>query len=475
MLLRQIVDPHLAQNAYLIGCQRSGEAIVIDPQRDIATYRALAQEEGLRLTAVAETHIHADFVSGAAELAADPAVSVYVSAEGGADWQSEWAAGKSNLHPLHDGDRFTIGQIEFETLHTPGHTPEHICFLVTDRGGGASEPMALVSGDFLFVGDVGRPDLLEQAVGQSGTQEAGARHLFASLQKVTALADYVQVLPGHGAGSACGKALGAIPSSTIGYEKRYNRALGLALGGKERAFVDYILEGQPEPPLYFANMKVLNRGGAPLLGGSDRLPPELNLSEVIAHLDEPDYVPLDTRSDRPAFAKAHLRGSLFAPELGDFTGFAGSFLRPQDRVLLVVETPAEVLRLSGLLARIGFDGVVGWLPSAALAGAREPQVQSVPLVSFGDLERLLDAIPEAIVLDVRRAGEYARRHVRGARNIAHTRLSARAGELAGDGPIVVHCQTGKRAGAASAYLQRAGRSVFWVDDDFENAPPALLT
>jgi hydroxyacylglutathione hydrolase len=199
MFLRQIFDPHLSQYAYLIGCQKTGEAIVIDPERDIDRYRAAAAEEGLRLTAVAETHIHADFVSGARELATDPAMHVYVSAEGGSDWQSEWARGHANVTLLHDGDIFKIGNIQFQTLHTPGHTPEHLAYLVTDIGGGADEPVALLTGDFIFVGDVGRPDFLEQAAGLMGTQEAGARQLYASLRRVANLPCHLQVLPAHGA------------------------------------------------------------------------------------------------------------------------------------------------------------------------------------------------------------------------------------------------------------------------------------
>src|SRR5690349_7083960 len=178
MLLRLLYDDALAQAAYLIGCQATGEAIVIDPERDVDRYFDAAKKEGLNLVAAAETHIHADFLSGSRELA-EKGVRVYLSAEGGPDWQYRWAASyKHRL--LHDNDTFTIGNISFRVIHTPGHTPEHICFEVTDQGGGAAEPMGVITGDFVFVGDLGRPDLLETAAGQSGTKGAGAHQLFNS-------------------------------------------------------------------------------------------------------------------------------------------------------------------------------------------------------------------------------------------------------------------------------------------------------
>jgi hydroxyacylglutathione hydrolase len=267
MLLRQIFDPYLAQYAYLVGCQRTGVALLIDPLRDIAPYQALAKENGLRITAVAETHIHADFVSGGAEFAADPEVWLHVSAEGGPDWSYAWPGSRPNTHWLKDGDVFEVGKIRVRALHTPGHTPEHLSFLITDVGGGADEPLALCTGDFVFVGDVGRPDLLESAAGESGAMEPAARALRKSLvQTLPPLPDFLQILPGHGAGSSCGKSLGAVPTTTLGYERRFNAPLKLALED-EGDFVRQILSGQPEPPLYFATMKRVNRDGVRVTGG----------------------------------------------------------------------------------------------------------------------------------------------------------------------------------------------------------------
>ena len=229
MFFRQVFDDTLAQYAYLIGCQRTGDAIVFDPQRDIDRYLDLAASEELRIVAVAETHIHADFLSGTREFAECFGTRLYLSDEGGPDWRYEWAHGGSYDHvPLRDGARFAIGEIEFQALHTPGHTPEHMSFLVTDRGAGADEPMGLLSGDFVFVGDLGRPDLLETAARVSGAMTPAARRLYGSVRSFLDLPDYLQVWPAHGAGSSCGKALGAVPETTVGYERRFS--LGEARG-----------------------------------------------------------------------------------------------------------------------------------------------------------------------------------------------------------------------------------------------------
>ena len=227
MLIERIYDEDLAQASYLIGCQAKGEALVVDPRRDIEVYRTLAAANGMKIVAVTETHIHADFLSGTRELAAATGAAAYVSGEGGTDWQYGFEAGR-----LNDNDEITLGNITVKALHTPGHTPEHLSFLITD-GAFADTPGYLLSGDFVFSGDLGRPDLLDEAAGGIDTRFAGARQLFASLRdKFLTLPDHVQVHPGHGAGSACGKALGAIPSSTVGYERLYS--LVGSLPGRQR-------------------------------------------------------------------------------------------------------------------------------------------------------------------------------------------------------------------------------------------------
>ena len=241
MFFRQIFDEKLAQYAYIVGCQQTGEALVIDPERDIDRYVRAVEEEDLTITAVAETHIHADFLSGARELAERFDVQLYLSDEGTKDWKYEWVKNGDYDHTLlKDGDSFRVGKIEVKAVHTPGHTPEHVSFLVTDRGGGASEPMGMATGDFVFVNDLGRPDLLESAAKMEGMMEPSARTLFNTVQGFLEMPDYIQVWPAHGAGSACGKALGSVPGTTVGYEKRFSPAIEAARRGED-AFVDFIL------------------------------------------------------------------------------------------------------------------------------------------------------------------------------------------------------------------------------------------
>lgn len=471
MFLRQIFDSHLSQYAYLIGCQKTGEAIVIDPERDIDRYRAVAAEEGLRITAVAETHIHADFVSGAREFATDPGVRVYLSEEGGPDWQSEWARGAGNVVLLHDGDSFAVGNIQFQAMHTPGHTPEHLIYLVTDVGGGANEPVALLTGDFLFVGDVGRPDLLEQAAGLVGTQEEGARQLYASLRRVENLPCHLQILPAHGAGSACGKALGSVPNSTFGYEVKFNHAFHLAMNGTEEDFVKFILSGQPEPPAYFAKMKRLNKVGPAVLGTLPQ-PREMSLDAVGERLDEPGFVVLDTR-DRVAFLAGHLRRSLFVPP-EKFADFAGSYLAEEDEIVIVVKDDASAEEYVRQLVRMGFDKIIGILPASAVESAPAALKASIRTVRFSEVPALLDGGSGRRVLDVRKATEFAAGHLRGARNLAHTRLLPRLDEVSADFPLLVHCAGGLRAAGACAFLGRAGREVICIADSFANVPKELL-
>jgi hydroxyacylglutathione hydrolase len=460
MFLRRVDDDRLAQAAYLIGCQQTGEAIVIDPERDVDRYLTVASENGLRITAVTETHIHADYLSGTRELAEWVGARVYLSDEGGVDWKYSWLdekqGGGSYPHQLlRHGDVFHVGSIEFKVLHTPGHTPEHIAFLVTDRGGGATEPMGMVSGDFVFVGDLGRPDLLETAAGQTGAKEPAARALYHSVRTLLDLPDHVQIWPAHGAGSACGKALGAVPQSTVGYEKRFSPALRAA-ESDESAFVDFILTGQPEPPVYFARMKHENRRGPALLG---RLPrPSRVTADELGALDGRRDAIVDTRNWQE-FREGHLPGSLSVPLEACFSTDAGSFISEDETIYLVVDERLldEAVRC---LVRIGLDRIAGWIPpgelqayrkaGGALAAIAEVDVATAKCQGAGNGE---------FVLDVRRAAEFAESRIPSATNIAHTRLAAHLDELPQGKHILVHCLSGARSARACAYLQRAGYEV----------------
>jgi hydroxyacylglutathione hydrolase len=460
MLVRQIADPQLAQYAYLVGCQEAGEAILIDPERDVDRYVAAAAAEGLRIVAVAETHIHADFLSGARQFVYEyPDTRVYLSGEGGPTWTYEWPEhDRALVTYLRDGDTFTIGRIEFRAWHTPGHTPEHLSYLVTDAGAGVTAPMALVSGDFVFMGDLGRPDLLETAAGFAGTIEPSARDLYASARRFLQLPEYVQVWPGHGAGSACGKALGAVPSSTVGYERRFSPALQ-ALDTGERAFTDFIVAGQQEPPPYFARMKELNKSGPPILLECRR-PPRAHATRV-RDLLAGDIQVVDTRRNRHAFFQVHFAGSFFVPLDRTFVTIAGAMLDP-DRPILLVAEPHDVETATWQLRRIGFDGVTGWTPPEMLLHhAVHHRLASTMSVSVHDLQRVLAR--GGSVLDVRSASEFAAGHIPGAINVAHTRLRPDVGRIPADGPVYVHCATGARAAAAVAFLAHRGIDAVHVD------------
>ncbi|REJ73481.1 MAG: MBL fold metallo-hydrolase [Acidobacteria bacterium] len=474
MLFRQIFDPDLAQYAYLIGCQKTGEALVIDPERDVDRYLELAEREGLRLTAVAETHIHADFLSGARELARRHGVRAYLSDEGPAEWKSEWArrdaeavdgSGPIDVVFLKGGDTFRIGKIEVQAVHTPGHTPEHISFLVTDRGGGADSPIGLATGDFVFVGDLGRPDLLESAAGQAGAMGPAAHQLFESLPSFLALDDSVQVWPAHGAGSACGKALGAVPTSTVGYERRYNAAIRHSQDG-EQAFVDFILEGQPEPPLYFARMKRLNKEGPEVLGELPR-PAAMAPGDLLSARDVEGGVILDTRGGRGDFVAGHLAGSLHAPLGSGLSNVAGSYVEEDVPIFLVADED-DVEHAVRQLVRIGLDDVRGYLTPAELHGAAAGQLSGLATTDFeGLVGRVADE--RGLILDVRGLSEFEQAHLPGARQIAYTRLATLLDDLPRDRRLYVHCASGRRASFAASELAREGFDVVLVDDLFEHA------
>jgi len=474
MFLRQITDPSLAQNAYLIGCQRTGEAIIVDPERDVDRYLEIAAENGFKITAVADTHIHADYLSGARELMENHRAIAYLSGEGGPDWQFEWAKGNPNARFLHDGDAFKVGNIELKAVLSAGHTPEHMSFLVTDIGGGAKEPMGLLSGDFIFVGDVGRPDLLESAAGQVGIMEPSARALYKSLRGTSGLSGLLQILPAHGAGSACGKALGAVPTSVLGYERLNNGALREALEGSEEDFVKEILSDQPEPPRYFARMKRDNKAGPPLLpGGKLPEPRRLDASELATLANPEQYTFLDLRNDRLAFMKQHLTGSFFAPMPGGKLSIvAGSYVDENATIILLVNDGGEVDDAVRQLIRIGLDKVEAWIPASealAVPGITRSQ-ESITTAGLADA---LAAHPEAMVLDVRGAGEFAESHVDGAKNIAYTRLAARIDEVPEEKRLYVHCGSGQRAGFAASYLASRHRDVIYVDGAFTGIPDSI--
>ncbi|MFN8374941.1 MAG: MBL fold metallo-hydrolase [Anaerolineae bacterium] len=437
MLLKYFYHKALAQASYMVGCQATGTAVVIDPARDITPYLQAVEDEGLRITHVTETHIHADFVSGARELAAHTGAALLLSDMGGADWLYRF-----EHTALRDGDSFLVGNIRFEVMHTPGHTPEHIVFILTDTAG-ANKPMGIFTGDCLFVGDVGRPDLLEEAAGIANTREPGARQQFHNLQRLKTLPDYLQIWPGHGAGSACGKALGAIPSSTLGYEKLFNAAFQIA---DEDDFVRWLLDGQPEAPRYFGQMKLVNRAGAALL---DTLTQPLRLDPTLLPDVQRSALLLDTRHG-DHFARTHIPGTLNVPATSNsFSTYAGWYINyAQPTYLIADENDAP--RILNELRAIGVDNIPGYFtPDVAERGRAKILQLSVEEV----------AAAQPYILDVRNRSEYEECHIPGAVHMSMGYVPRRIDELPRDTQIVMHCGSGVRSMIVASLLQARGFNV----------------
>jgi hydroxyacylglutathione hydrolase len=448
MLLRYFYDTKLAHASYMVGCQATHEAIIIDPGRDLEPYLKEAEAQEMCITAATETHIHADFLSGARELAERTRAKLYLSDEGDENWKYQFLDGVDH-QLVKDGDTFRIGNIKFEVLHTPGHTPEHISFLITDTAG-ADQPMGIFSGDFVFVGDVGRPDLLEEAAGFKGTKEIGARQMFQSLQRFKALPDYVQIWPAHGAGSACGKSLGAVPSSTLGYEKLFNWALSYT---DEAEFVKALLAGQPEAPKYFAMMKKLNKEGPRVLHGLP-VPEHLPYNRLKQLLDERAVV-VDTRPSA-AFASIHIPGTINIPHDGSFVNWAG-WLLDYDRPFYLIADSSRIAEIIRDLIYIGLDNAAGYFETSAIDAWAESG-QSLQSYEVASPQDVADQVKndEVTVVDVRALSEWDEGHLPGAQHIMLGYLPERMSEIPTAKPVVVQCLSGNRSAIGASILQTNG-------------------
>ncbi len=431
MIIRNFYDEKLAQASYLIGCAVTGEAIVVDPLRDIEPYIAMANAQGLRITHVTETHIHADFLSGSRELSAATGATMFLSDEGDDLWKYEFADDPKAVL-MKDGHVIQVGNLTLKAIHTPGHTPEHMSFLLTDHPAGET-PHSLFTGDFIFIGDVGRPDLLERAANFIGTMEKGARTLFQSLQKVQNLPDSVLIWPAHGAGSACGKSLGGSPVSSLGYERKTNWAFQIH---SEDKFVDEVLSGQPEPPVYFKEMKRMNKVGPTVLGSMPRI---LRAKSVTGTL-------VDVRPGQ-MIRDAYYDGSLAIPSGKGLTNWSGWLLKYDGPVTLIAESQSQADQAARDMATIGLDVVINWIePSDLDLSHFSPISQS----TCGDLDG------SELVLDVRGINEYRNIHMQSSMHIPLGYLRDRLGELPRNRKIVVHCASGGRSPIAYSILKQAG-------------------
>ena len=440
MYFQHVYDKTLAQASYFIGCQKAGVAAVIDPKRDVDTYLEIAKQNNMQITHIFETHIHADFLSGSRELAAVTGAKMYLSDEGGEGWQYEFAH-----EGLKHGQQLMVGNLKIEVLHTPGHTPESISFLLTDTPA-SKEPVMLFTGDFVFVGDIGRPDLLEKAAGMVGTQDKGAEQMYQSIHLFANLPEFIQVWPGHGAGSACGKALGAVPSTTVGYEKKRNWAF--SYGTNKAGFIDFLLTDQPEPPKYFAKMKELNKVDRPLLTEVPTIK-EMTAAELKAAMDKGVKL-IDTRNKQD-FEKGFIPGSINIQGNNSFATWMGWFVNYNEPFILLA-APSQMDDLTRKLMRIGLDNIHGFVDAAKISELSNGALSTSTMVSISDVK----ANTTAQVIDLRGAAEFNVGHIAGATNVFVGTLLQNLAKVPKDKPVIIHCQGGDRAAIGYSLLVKEG-------------------
>ena len=458
MLLERIYDEDLAQASYFIGCQAKGKAIVVDPRRDIAVYLDLAAKNGMQIVAVTETHIHADYLSGTRELAAKTGAQAYISDEGEPDWT--YGPDFDSAVRMKHGHRIELGNITVEASHTPGHTPEHLSFLITD-GAQSDEPGFMLTGDFVFVGDLGRPDLLDEAAGFVDTRFQGAKDLFVSLRdRFLTLPDYVQVLPAHGSGSACGKALGAIAASTVGYERNFSWWSLYLRNDDEQGFVDELLSGQPDAHAYFGRMKVENKIGPAVIGDAPELI-EYTADELRSALEADSVIFVDTRHNNEVHEGTVAR-SLNIPGASKAASYGAWVYDPQVEqrsLVLLAESSEEAEELRDHLVRVGIDAVRGYITS--LDGLELVRPKLVQPDALDEFERVM-------LLDVRNHTEYAEGHLPDAVQLSGGRVLWNLDLFPAPetGTIVTYCQSGVRGSIAASALRRAGYDVAELEGSY---------
>lgn len=446
MVFRQFFLEGLGCLSYMIGCSQMGLCAVVDPQRDVDGYLQVAQSYGLRITHIFDTHLHADHVSGNRELAARTGATIYLPAQAEAAFKHQ---------PLHNGDEVNIGTVTLRAIHTPGHTPEHMCLAVIDHTRGP-EPWFLLTGDFLFVGDIGRPDLLGEA-----EMRQLADQMYTSLfDRLSALDDGLEVFPGHGAGSLCGRNMNAKLSTTLGFERRFNPALQPR---SRQEFIAWLTQDLPPQPANVPYIKQLNRQGPPILGELYR--PKPLTAQAVRDLlrgQGPAPVILDVRS--PAeFAAGYMPGALNVPvSNGQFATRAGWFIPPERPIVLIVGREAEADRATRALARVGYDRVIGYLvngitawralglPTASLALWTPERLRSEALTRQGE------PLPGVTIVDVRDRSEWQQGHIPGAVHIPLAELAQRTDELNPFRPTAVICASGTRSSTAASLLTARG-------------------
>ena len=431
MLLLHFFTPKIAHSSYILAGSQT--CAVIDPRRDVQVYIDAAKSLGMKITHVLETHLHADFISGHLDLAEKTGAIIYAPKSAGCAFDHV---------ALSEGDEIAFEDIVLQVLETPGHTPEHISYVVIDTSRG-SEPVGVFCGDTLFVGDVGRPDLFP------GKAEELAKALFSSLHdKLLKLPDFCEVLPAHGAGSLCGRAMGAKWRSTIGYERLYNSALQI----RERdEFIESLTTDMPPAPDHFSRCSAIN-GKGPALVRSLSVPKELNPLEFAAEAAREDTVVLDIRP-YAAFGGQHIAGAYHIDFGGNFPTFAGWIMPPEKDILLVVPEAVQVSDVLDWLRRVGVDRIsgalVGSLYAWAAAGLPADHLRQL---SSTELQDKLRDKEDAILVDVRAPGEYESEHISSAINIPVAELRTRHEELDKSKPVILMCSTGHRSSLGASIL-----------------------
>ena len=426
----------LSHASYLIGDETTGRAVVVDPQRDVSEYIADAEELGMAIELVIETHFHADFLSGHLELAEATGAKIVYSSVANPEY---------DYLPVEDGERYSLGEVQLEFRHTPGHTPESLSIVIYEHADD-TEPYGVLTGDTLFIGDVGRPDLLASI---GFTREELADKLYDSLHnKLMPLPDSTRVYPAHGAGSACGKNLSTDLWSTMGEQRKTNYALRAP---DKATFMELVTEGQPPAPGYFVYNAILNRKGRELLDES-QMPVAMSYDQVRKAMESGAML-IDGRTPED-FAMGHLRGAINIGLEGRYAEFAGSVVKPDVDIVLMTE-PGLELEGKNRLARIGFDRVVGYLaePYQVMFTHRDDVEVASRLTTNAMGERMAD-VPELQIVDVRNPGEVAGGMIPGAVNIPVGQLPDRTGELDPRKPTVVYCAGGYRSSVAASLLRQ---------------------